>query len=271
MRIENLEPDILVFIGEAYQSVSTALINDDDVLLIDGLAGVDDAEEMKRFIEDELHKQVRFILSTHYMSDHMAAFRLFPRVPILAHQDYVLTFDSQKSLTDEERAYFVRPVIEISNSIVMRWGRYTLDIFHNPSKTLSMLSVDIPEADLLVVGDAFFGSTVFLSSAGVPELFLTALTRLQRRNRSRVIPGHIGVYGGRAFENALFYLRSLQARVEEVRRSSHCQDSILGIPIESCLAPFIEASDFEREFHETNLTLIIERKLFPETSFPIDL
>src|SRR5678815_2964190 len=114
MRVEQLEPDIFVFIGETYQSVSTAVINGDDLLLIDGLAGEEDAEELRRVVEVELHKQVRFIVSTHYMTDHMAAFRLFPRAAIIAHQDYTQTFDVQKSLTDAERLFFVSPTIEIS-------------------------------------------------------------------------------------------------------------------------------------------------------------
>jgi len=53
-----------------------------------------------------------------------------------------------------------------------------------------------------------------------------------------------------SFESALFYLKSLQARVEEARKSSGGEESILEIPIESCLAPQVEASDFEREYHQ---------------------
>ena len=116
--------------------------------------------------------------------------------------------------------------------------------------------------DLLLVGDAFFGGIVFLSSAGEPENFFTALRRLQNRGRSRVIPGHIRMYDGQAFEYALFYLKSLERHVEDARGSSRGEDSILEIPIESCLAPHVEASDFEKEFHRTNLQLIIERNLF---------
>ncbi len=144
----------------------------------------------------------------------------------------------------------------------MKWGRLTLDIFHNPSHTMSTIGVDIPEADLLLVGDAFFGSTVFLSSAGVPEQIRGALKQLQTKNRSLVIPCHIGIYDGNAFENALFYLNSLQKKVQNTRNSPDGKRSILNIPIEDCLAPKLRASEFEREFHEINLRLIIERKLF---------
>jgi glyoxylase-like metal-dependent hydrolase (beta-lactamase superfamily II) len=145
---------------------------------------------------------------------------------------------------------------------MIRWGRFTLDIFYNPGKTLSSLNVDIPEGDLLIVGDEIFGNTVFLSSAGVPEMFFRAIDRLQGRGRSRVIPGHMSVFSGRSLENAKSYLGSLQAQVEAARNSPSAANSILRIPIESCLAPQVEASDLEREFHQINLRLIIERELF---------
>ncbi len=150
----------------------------------------------------------------------------------------------------------------------MKWGRLTLDIFHNPSHTMSTIGIDIPEADLLLVGDAFFGSTVFLSSAGVPEQIRGALMHLQTKNRSHVIPGHIGIYDKNAFGNALFYLNSLQRKVETARNSPAGENSVLGISIEDCLAPQLTASNFEKEFHEINLRLIIERKLFMHDAEP---
>ncbi len=262
MRKEQLEPEIYVCVGEAYQANATALINGDEVLLIDGLASRQDAEELRSFIEDELKKQVRLILCTHYMSDHIAALKLFPKAHIVAHKNYLQTFNSQKSLSEEERASFVPPTIEISDGAVIRWGRLTLDVFHNPGKTVSSLNIDIPEADLLIVGDEIFGNTTFLSSAGTPEMFSRALKLLQSRGRSRVVPGHMGVHSGQSLKNAQFYLESLQTRVEKARGSSGGESSILEIPIESCLAPRVEASDFEKEYHQINLRLIIERGLF---------
>jgi cyclase len=262
MRKEQVAPDIYMFVGESYQSISTVLTDANKALLIDAQAGPADAERLRHFVEEELKKQVCLILCTHYMSDHMAALKLFPESTIVAQQEYMQTFESQRSLTDEERGWFVRPTVTFSNKLTLRWGRYTLDVFHNPSHTQSTVGIDIPEADLLLVGDAFFGGTVFLSSAGEPKNFYTALKRLQSKGRGRVIPGHIGMYDGRAFEHALFYLKSLQGLVEEARRSSRVKDSILEIPIEDCLDPHVEASDFEREFHQINLELIIKRNLF---------
>jgi glyoxylase-like metal-dependent hydrolase (beta-lactamase superfamily II) len=202
------------------------------------------------------------------MSDHMAALKSFPKAQIIAHENYRQTFDSQRSLTDEEAAFFVEPTITFSGKIKINWGRLNLDIFHNPSHTMSTVGIDIPEADLLLVGDAFFGSTVFLSSRGVPEQIRGALKQLQTKNRSHIVPGHIGIYDNKAFENALFYLNSLEREVETARNSTAGENAILGIQIDDCLAPQIKASEFEKEFHEINLRLIIERNLFMPKADP---
>ncbi len=79
--------DVYVLSGEAFKSISTVLIKDDEVLLIDALASSKDAETLRHFIEDELKKEVRFILCTHFMSDHMAALKSFPGAQIIAHEN----------------------------------------------------------------------------------------------------------------------------------------------------------------------------------------
>lgn len=110
MRKEQLEPDIYVFVGEAYHANSTALMSGDEVLLIDGLASRQDAEELRSFIEDELKKQVRLILCTHYMSDHIAALKLFPKAQIIAHK-IICTPLTRKNLSRKKREHlsFNRP------------------------------------------------------------------------------------------------------------------------------------------------------------------
>lgn len=265
MKKEQLASDIYVLTGKSYESIATVLVSGDEALLIDALASRADAEELKRFLDEDLKKEVRFIILTHYMSDHMAALRLFPKAQIIAHKNYARTFKSQKYLSAEEAEFFIEPTIIISDDVSIKWGRLTLNIFHNPSHTMSTIGIDIPEADLLLVGDAIFGNTVFLSSAGEPELFEAAIKSLQSKKRSRIIPGHIGIRDKNIFDNALFYLKSLQAEVRKADNAPHRNEFILNIPIEACLAPQLTASDFEKEYHRINLDLIIERKLFAPT------
>ena len=261
MQIDHLESDIYVLVGETYGANSTAFINGDEVLLVDAMASLADAEAMKNFIEKELQKQVRFIICTHYFSDHLTALKLFPQAQIIAHKNYLHTFTTEMYRSAEEEAHFVEPTMQISDGLVMKWGKFTLDIFHNPGHTLSTINIDVPEADLLMVGDTVVGNLAYLFYS-TPEMLTSALQRARRRNRSRMITSHQSVHGSQAIDNALIYVKRLGKNVRTARHSSANGNAISNIALESCLSPGVEGTDFERIFHQRNLEAIIERRLF---------
>ncbi|HEY7545139.1 MAG TPA: MBL fold metallo-hydrolase [Blastocatellia bacterium] len=261
MQVQQLEADIYALIGETYKSNSVAVIDRDDALLVDAMADQRDAESLRSFIEDDLKKRVRLIICTHYFSDHLAALRLFPQSLIVAHKNYRHTFDSELFRSEEERGHFVEPDILISDEMTIRWGRYNLDIFHNPGHTMSTLNIDIPEADLLLTGDTVVGNIVYIAYS-TPQMFFTALERARRRTRCHIIGSHLGRREGSAIDHALHYLASLQSRVRSARETSDSKEAILNIELKDCLASGLEASSFESIFHKRNLDSIVERNLF---------
>lgn len=265
MHVEEVAPDILVCVGKTFGSNSTVFINGEDVLLVDALASRADAEDLRRFVETELGKTVRFIISTHYFSDHIAGLKLFPQSQIIAHRNYSHTFYNEKFRTDEEMGHFVEPTIMIQDGLLMKWGHYTLDLFHNPGHTMSTINVDVPEADLLMVGDTMVGNMVYLAYS-TPEIFKHALARLRRRGRSRVIEGHQGTRSASAITSAAFYLSKLEEKVRAARAEDAQQplvdEAILGIELRNCLPADVQGTDFEDIYHKRNLDSIVERKLF---------
>ncbi len=260
MREQQIESDIYVFIGETYHSNSTAFVRGDDVLLVDGMASRTDAESLRERIEVGMLKRVRFIIATHYFSDHLAALKLFPRAEIIAHQNYLHTFSTERFRTEEEAANFVEPTMLVSDSLVMKWGRYTLDIFHNPGHTMSTLSIEVPEADLLMAGDNVVGNIAYFSYS-TPDMARHALHRLKRRGRSRLLSSHQGVRGSEALDNAMFYLDSLKTNVRAAWASGSEGESVLRIPIDQCLPPELKASPYEELYHGRNLESVVERRL----------
>lgn len=268
MRIEALERDVLVFYGDTYQSVATAFLHNGRALLVDALASEADAQAMRLHLEDNLGARVQIIVMTHYMSDHMAALRVFPHARILAHQQYMHTFLSQQARTAADDAAFVAPTVTFTGTLRFDWGGRALELFHNPGKTMCAAAIDVPDCDLILCGDAIVGRTVYLSSSA-PESIDEALVQLRRRQRKRIVPGHIGVLEGRAFDDARHYLRRLRECVMEARHAGADGAAIGRIRIEDCLSTDIQPDAFEREWHGRNLDRIRERHLFARGAPPL--
>jgi glyoxylase-like metal-dependent hydrolase (beta-lactamase superfamily II) len=261
MTVEQIESDILVFRGDAYESVATAFLRNGQVLLVDALASRSDAQEMRHHLEEVLGKEVRIIVSTHYMNDHIAGLRLFPEAEIVAHRYFMHTFLSQRNRSVQDDEDFVPPTIVVGDTLTLDWGRHTLNLFHNPGKTLCTICIDVPDSDLLFCSDNVVGNIAFLSSSA-PELIRSAIDRLQQRRRGRIIPGHMGVLKGEALGNARGYLDRLEERVREARRDGSEVEAVRSIRIENCLAPGLEPTAFEQEWHGRNLEVILERRIF---------
>lgn len=261
MLVNQIDSDLYLFVGDTYQSNSTIFIAGDEALLVDAVGSASDAERLRKFVAGDLRKEVRFIISTHYFSDHIAALKFFPRASVIAHENYADTFNSEMYRSAEEEAHFVEPDILLAAGSKMRWGRFTLDVFHNPGHTSSTLTIDVPEADLLLVGDTVVGNIVYLAYS-TPERFFSALKRLQRAARSRLISSHGNVRSTSSVGNALSYLESIRNEAIAASASVGAQDSFLNAPLESFMAPGVEPTSFERVFHGRNLRTIVDRNLF---------
>lgn len=261
MRFEELSPGVLMFVGHEYESVATAFLDGDDVLLIDSLASEEDARWLRHVLCDEMGKTVRVIAATHFMSDHVAGISLFPNALTIAHRHYRHTFLSQNRRVD---ALYREPQIVFDSTMTLRWGQHELRFLHNPGKTMDHISVDVPTADLVCAGDNIVGNIIYLSKAD-PALIRTAIGRIRQFGRGTVIGGHMGRFSAAALDNAIHYLDRLQNTVVSIRASETAQDAdrqISSISIEACLAPQVEPAAFEREWHQRNLEVIVEQSIF---------
>lgn len=260
VRVEELCSDVMMFVGDAVESVATAFIDGDHALLVDSLGSAEDAEGLRRVLCDEMGKTVRMIAPTHFMSDHVAGLSLFPDALVMAHRHFRHAFLSQNRLV---AAFYREPDLVLDN-MALRWGRHQLRFLYNPGKTMDHFSVDVPTADLVCVGDNIVGNIVYLSRAD-PALQRAAIGRIRQFGRSRVVGGHIGAFDASVLDNALHYLSRIQDSVVRIRRQAPSEDvagRIASLRIEDCLAPHVVPTAFEREWHVNNLQAIVAQSIF---------
>ncbi|GAB3092668.1 MBL fold metallo-hydrolase [Lysobacter terrae] len=261
MRFETLGSNVVMFVGDDDESVATAFLDGDDVLLVDSLGSEEDAHWLRRVLCEDMGKTVRVVAATHFMSDHIAGMSLFPDALTIAHRHHRHTFLSQNRRVD---ALYREPKVLFDSAMTIHWGQHELRLLHNPGKTMDHVSVDVPTADLVCAGDNIVGNIVYLSKAD-PALIRTAIGRMRQFGRNTVIGGHMGRFPAIVFDNALHYLGRLQEAVIRIREDAAPQvadDRIAVIPIEACLAPQVEPAAFEREWHQRNLEIIVAQSTF---------
>jgi cyclase len=261
VRLDHDQDGLYVLRGDAYDANATVLIGDGRAVLVDGMGSREDARALVAFVRGRVGLEVRFVIATHYFSDHMAALGSFPEASIVAHELYRHTFDAELHRTEEERGFFVKPTLLVRDGLVLDIGRFTLDIFHNPGHTMSTLGIEVPEADLLFAGDTVVGHLAYFAYSS-PEIIEGALRRLKRRGRGRLLASHGGIVDPSALDRSLYYLRTLGEAVRDARGRAHPEEAIRRIPIEACLVPGLVATEFERLFHGRNLTSVVERDLY---------
>src|ERR1700730_15573291 len=102
MRVDRLGEDLFLFRGERFDSGSLAVFDGGRVLLVDGMASVGDAAKPRPTLVTDLGARVELLVTSHYFSDHMAAWNLFPEASVLAHENALQTFWKEDFRTPEE-------------------------------------------------------------------------------------------------------------------------------------------------------------------------
>ena len=261
VRTETIDSGAVLFHGDRYDSTSLALFAGDRTLLIEGLGAAEDAEAMRAALAGS-GKRVEVLLSTHYFSDHLAAWNLFPEAQVVAHENALATFWAEDFRTDEEVRHFRAPTMFLSGRLGLTWGRFHLEIFENPGHTPGTLNVDIPELDLLHVGDTAVGRMAYIHYSA-PEAIDRALARAIARGRRNVLCSHGSIEDVDVLRSARGYLSNLRERVLDARKHGR---PVPKIRIEDCLPPGPPATDFETFFHARNLASIESRGLYREAA-----
>ncbi|MET0620402.1 MAG: MBL fold metallo-hydrolase [Thermoanaerobaculia bacterium] len=261
VRSETIDSEAILFHGDQYDSTSLALFDGDRALLVEGLGSAEDARGLRDALAAE-GKAPALLLSTHFFSDHMAAWNLFPEVPLLAHENALATFWTEEFRSEEEVRHLRAPTMLLDGNLTLTWGRFTVEIFANTGHTAGTLNVEIPELDLLHVGDTAVGRMAYVQYSA-PEAIDRALARALARGRSRVLRSHGPLTSSETLRSARGYLASLRLRVLEARKRGR---PVSEIRIEDCLPAGPPATDFEAFFHARNLASIDARGLYREAA-----
>lgn len=263
---ERVAEDVYVFTSELYAQVNAgAVVGPEWSVLIDTLAYPEESLEIKAFLEDRLASPVRYLINTHYHSDHSLGNVWFPDAVVLGHEKCreLLNTVGRRSLEQAKRqnrelrdVEIVLPDIIFSKGgIGVRVGKRTLRLLHLPGHSADGIGVLVVEDRVLFSGDIMMPVPYLVD--GEYEQMVESMKRIPKMKLENLVQGHgevilRGEVSSAVREN-MKYLNTIRGHVRQASRRKDFMGYLEEFDVESCGKSRILLGGLAEGLHQRNL------------------
>jgi glyoxylase-like metal-dependent hydrolase (beta-lactamase superfamily II) len=263
---ERVAEDVYVFTSELYAQVNAgAIVGPEWSVLIDTLAYPEETLEIKEFLEERLASPVRYLINTHYHSDHTLGNSWFPEAIIIGHLNCRMLLDTvgRKSLDAAKRQNrelrdvdIALPDVVFSNDGVgLKVGKRTLRLISLPGHSEDGIGVLVVEDRVLFSGDIMMPIPYLVD--GDYELMVETLKRIPRMKLENLVQGHGEVILRGEVASAvrlnMKYLNTIRGHVRQANRRKDYRSYLEEIDVESCGKSRILLGGLAENLHQRNL------------------
>jgi cyclase len=190
------------------------------------------------------HQTVRFIVISHPHGDHILGTDLFGKdVLIIGNQaayekmgrhdpswveEWVKTWtwESQDDVREMIEAHVSQPEVVFEEELTLHLGGVEIWILPLPGHLGESVGVFVPEAKVLVTGDALFCGHHPYMGQGNFQVWFESFNKMRELKAARIVPGHGPVCGNEAIENQQRYME----KMVEVRSKWNPEEGEEAIP-----------------------------------------
>ncbi|MBN1680473.1 MAG: MBL fold metallo-hydrolase [Anaerolineae bacterium] len=271
MQRERVADDIYVFTSELYAQVTAgAVITSEGAILIDTLVFPEEARAIKHFLEYRLNSPVRYVINTHYHSDHTHGTSFFDGAHVVAHArcyDLLATrgrdglAQAQQSTPELREIRLILPQIVFeTGTMCIHLGNKTVELRHSPGHSPDSIVCCIKEDRVLFAADTLMPVPYFVD--GSYDDFVNSLNALKDGGYENVVQGHgeVVLRGEveRKIDNDLEYLAVIREHAERTLRQNKPITALDAISIESCGKSRIPLNGLVQDLHRANLYTLYE-------------
>jgi glyoxylase-like metal-dependent hydrolase (beta-lactamase superfamily II) len=268
---ERVSDNVYVFTSEIYAQVNSgAVVGPDFTVLIDTLAYPNEVRDIKRFIEERLGRPVRYIINTHYHTDHTLGNSFFPQATIVSHalcRHFLDTKGREALEASKESNLELREVgIRLPNvtfeggSATVRVGKRTLELVPLPGHSADGIGVLVVEDRVLFSGDVMM--PVPYLADGDYDLMVASMKSISRMKLENLVQGHgESVLRGevnRIVRANLSYLSAIRRHVRTAGRRKDPIGYLEKIGIEECGKSRILLNGLAEDLHRRNLIALYQ-------------
>ncbi len=251
----------------------------DFLIVFDTLIRPKDINELKEHII-EVAKPVRYIVNTHWHSDHCYGNRIIAEdnTVIIAHKDFWTTISREKYVISKKRVRTINNDIIRKPNIIFDTGIQFLDnidlrIVHTPGHSPDSSSIYSGNNSFVICGDTVLNScnekyAIPYFYWGSHKELIGSLQKLLSLNCATYLTGHGYNVSKSKLESDLVYLKSLKTKFLEIIHNNkdleydkYLEILKTNLKLEDCL-PGMKSEDFwVPRMHVLNLEKLIMEEL----------
>lgn len=274
MHKERVSENVYVFTSDLYvQVTASALFTPEGVILVDTLPFPSETKEMRDFIWDSTDGGVRYLINTHFHSDHTYGNYLFPEAELVSHAlcRSKLERYGEKSLAEAktqvaelaEVRLRLPEVVFDSGEALLHLGGKTVQMIPMPGHTDDSLVVYIKEEKILLASDTLMPLPYIVW--GDREVFINSLRSLLDMPLECVVQGHGEVLLRGEVKEAVLssveYLEAIWREVQHVLDAGLGRNSLKRISVESCGKSRIPLDGMVQQLHLDNLYSLYDKAI----------
>jgi glyoxylase-like metal-dependent hydrolase (beta-lactamase superfamily II) len=237
-------------------------------VLIDTLVFPEETQAIRRFIENRLGSQVRYVVNTHFHADHTTGTCFFPEAQVISHALCRTLLDT-RGRESLERLKLSSPELRDLHVVLPQivFGEGTFNLYLG-NKAFQMWSTPghSPDTIVCLVKDerVLFASDILMPvpffADGSFEDFLKSLESLRGGNFENVVQGHgeVILRGeiDEKIESDIAYLHRLSDQVDKALKSRAPDAALAAITIERCGKSRILLNGAVEQLHRTNVNVL---------------
>jgi len=271
MRRDRVAEDIYTFTSDLYAQVTAGVIlTPEGTIFIDTLPFPSETREMLDFVEQQGTATVRYVINTHFHSDHSNGNFLFPEADIIAHRlcrEALIEWgerglsEAKKQTPGLSEVELRLPDITFERDMYVHLGERSLCLTPLPGHTPDGIGVFVEGDKILFAGDAVL--PVPHVAWGNTETCARSLQAIRALKPDTVIQGHgqLLLRGELAIEieSSLKYLSCIKDKVLQLLQRGATEADVLNIDIEDCGKSRVPLDGLVQQLHRHNLLALYDR------------
>ncbi|NOK85751.1 MAG: hypothetical protein GFH27_549367n66 [Chloroflexi bacterium AL-W] len=281
MQRERITEEIYVFTSDRYAQVTAGIVlTSMGAVAIGTLVYPEETRQIRRFVEERLNSQVRYVINTHYHADHTGGTCFFDGAQVISHalcrellngRGRASLEETREAVPEMNELQLILPTITFKDSLTLYIGGKTLRLWATPGHTPDSIVCFVEEDQVLFGADTVMPVPYFID--GNYDDLLASLRSLNANTYENIVQGYGEIIlRGEVHEKIqtdINYLVKLKEAVKQALTNAEPEQALNMIDIQSCGISRVLLNGMVEQLHQQNVRHLA-KQLKPQPQYESD-